>query len=738
MKRFIHTQTILILFLMLLAYSYHIRAQVTIGSNVQASPGALLDMKEQSSSGGAANSKRGLGLPRVELTKKDYLYPMFEINPGSGTSTSGYIGANKTSQDALHTGLMIYNLNKCNGFGLGTYVWAGQQWEPLKDVRYIYQPDITVTNTEAKKLDQNTYLIHLPSGRDLRSFPTDSKFNLSLTWSDPAKGNLSKSYSSTVGSGLVFLSGSNPGNWTPVNASPVTYNYYINDMYDIIPDDNPNISDPFRSRETSVVLETPANECGERKRITVRLNQTNYRLTIKRENKYFNDYGYRFRQKSTRFTSGVNYYRFILMPHYPSSSPTRFSEQSNARWKAKYEPITSGIIDPNVVSTIIPAKGGTELINGTSVTTTREPVYISSSSANNRYKTAGVLTYTDTATVARYYPIEIHFVQCAANGYDKSNIKEASLYPEAQWGNMILSHKDQNNNTFYSANFGNAGRWMITNLAATKYDEGSGRDGEQLEVYQTIDYEEHDTGQGKYAYPIIDAGGEPANWGVKPAGWRVEEGLFYNWYAATGRTFKDNADNKEAAYGSNAFTEPAIVQGICPKGWYIPSDSEWTELEKEVNNNIGKYATYDAVDVAAFGTPAWNASWNNNTSGSYRGNVIENQHIGHGAAMKDMCPPSSTGTTYSYLQGSKGYSKDYNNGGFNVTLVGRIKATKETGSTEERKMIQSGRAWDANFWTRSQNTGGDAWFRGFQLTNGGVNRTRFTKTHLLSVRCKKR
>ncbi|WP_156032918.1 FISUMP domain-containing protein [Prevotella sp. 10(H)] len=663
---------------------------------------------------------------------------MFETSPGSNTPTSDYTGPKKAPEDAKHTGLVVYNLNKCDGFGWGTYVWEGTEWHPLTDVKYLYQPDVSIANTEAIKINESTYLIHLPSGRDLRPFPSNKKFTLGVNWTDPTEGNLKKSAVETIDGGLKFVSGSHPDSWPgPIASSPISFDYYLNDMSDIIPSDNANVHNPFRSRETSITFETPENECKEKKNITVRLNQTNYRLTVKRDNTYFNTHSYRFRKKSEQFSTGpgVNYYRFLLLPPYNLSNVGGFREESNARRYATYKDETPGILSATVVPADIPQEAGEERIDGTSVLYNRNPTYISATSALNKRKKAGIITYTDTAVVNRFYPVEIHYMQCVVDGYDQTKIENASANP-AEWGTKVLRHTDRNNNTFYSADFGSAGRWMITNLAATTYDEGSGFEGEALEVYQTIDLQAHDGGKRKYAYPMLDVTeGEPANWGTKPTGWRWEEGIFYNWYAATGRPLDLNNNNQEGASG----TEPARVQGICPKGWYLPSDNEWNQLEQFVYNNISKYTTYDKEDIKLWTTNittnAWLSSWN--TTKGDRGFTIENEHLGHGAAMKDMCPPKSTATAFTYMQGSKGYSAEYNLGGFNATMVGRIKAKEKPVTVADERMIQYSRAYNVNYWTRSQNSAGDAWLRDFNVNYGSINRTTYIKTHLLSVRCKK-
>ncbi len=48
-------------------------------------------------------------------------------------------------------------------------------------------------------------------------------------------------------------------------------------------------------------------------------------------------------------------------------------------------------------------------------------------------------------------------------------------------------------------------------------------------------------------------------------------GYFYNWYAAMGGS-------------SSSAANPSGVQGVCPDGWHLPSDAEWTQLTDFVSS----------------------------------------------------------------------------------------------------------------------------------------------------------
>ena len=82
-----------------------------------------------------------------------------------------------------------------------------------------------------------------------------------------------------------------------------------------------------------------------------------------------------------------------------------------------------------------------------------------------------------------------------------------------------------------------------------------------------------------------------------------------------------------------------LIQGICPNGWHLPSDQEWSELEKAIYSNIGKFSTSDKTDLAGWTIPGWDWSTQWDRSTDLRGDPVEDGHVGHAGAMKNACPP---------------------------------------------------------------------------------------------------
>jgi hypothetical protein len=103
-----------------------VSAQVTIGSTENPAAGTLLQLKERLGvANDAANATKGLAFPRVALSHKNDLRPMF----ASGASTA---------QKLSHTGLVVFNTyagvssdDAAFNFRKGLYVWSEGQWNSI-------------------------------------------------------------------------------------------------------------------------------------------------------------------------------------------------------------------------------------------------------------------------------------------------------------------------------------------------------------------------------------------------------------------------------------------------------------------------------------------------------------------------------------------------------------------------------------------------------------------------------
>ncbi|MDR1502694.1 MAG: hypothetical protein LBT43_09595 [Prevotella sp.] len=124
----------MLLLVIVFAFTLGVQAQVTIGTGEEPVAGALLQLKDKANvTDGTFNAHKGLALPRVTLSEKKELYPMFLTDPNDPSSgpNAAYNGAaNKLALDKAHTGLIVYNLVEDDDkeLCLGLNQWDGEQW----------------------------------------------------------------------------------------------------------------------------------------------------------------------------------------------------------------------------------------------------------------------------------------------------------------------------------------------------------------------------------------------------------------------------------------------------------------------------------------------------------------------------------------------------------------------------------------------------------------------------------
>lgn len=585
MKKRILTQIVLVSSLL---FTSNLHCQVTIGSQYSSKAGSLLDLKENDDVG--VNSKRGIAFPRVKLTDKNSLYPMFEKMEGDKYVQAGN-SYSKENEDELHAGLMVYNTNICTMDGSGVYLWNGKEWNRI--------PEIELPNS----IFSNRNYFDLPSGGDIRPLVSQT---LKLDW-DPLRFDGQYSYTTTLGNGVSF-SGTNILPSSPLSGT--------SSVISLLPDAMTiNASSPWQSNQSQLFLK----DCLGREK-TVILNQTNYALKV-------NDV-----------------FRNSLITYIEPSNGT-FSVEGNAAWKTiKSDP-------DNVLASTTPAIGnvnGKDLKDGTS--SALSPNFSFDTNAGSRYDVADI-TFQDTATIKRFDDVKVSILNCNTTQNDPTMEEwaERAGFTSSQYNSLaagetlvdgnnspvttangIQLHKDQNGNIFLSGNFGQAGRWMLNNLAATEFVP-TGRTGDDKIVSQSLLQNivgENTTYKPLWVYPNNQKSLYSNN---------KRLGLLYNWAAATnckgstdyqGREVNQtgglsSADNVLRGYKGT--TDPQIHrrQGICPNGWHLPSDWEWYGLEQEFSDHTSLYSTYpdEKCDIEF--------------SGGSNGETL-------GAAMKDPCLPPNT------------------------------------------------------------------------------------------------
>lgn len=294
------------------------------------------------------------------------------------------------------------------------------------------------------------------------------------------------------------------------------------------------------------------------------------------------------------------------------------------------------------------------------------------------------------------------------------------------------TYQDQDGNDFKAASFGTAGIWMVENLRAKKYADGSLMDPASpitSAINQTDKF---------WAYPgprpapnPLPQGATGATNGTDPyyVNQQPAIGLIYTWGAATKgeNTYLTDQGQVEGSVpgpneventGTKGTAPHKYIQGICPNGWHLPSDREWNELEKEIATHASKYGTlYSDSEIS------WDPAWET-ANKVFRPDGTYPSVKSYGTIMKSACPPISGNTIYK----PNGFSKRAEQGGFGAILSNYA----FSGS------LLSYYGTRSSFWTSSSSTSTTAWGRYVINTNAGMyrydNQTRYS---LMSVRCKK-
>lgn len=285
-------------------------------------------------------------------------------------------------------------------------------------------------------------------------------------------------------------------------------------------------------------------------------------------------------------------------------------------------------------------------------------------------------------------------------------------------GSFTMSYNDgtdSEEDTYYYADYGIAGIWMTQNLRTQFTPQGIKM---IIQNSQTVTGKDND---GNRQYRVI----YPASLGnsTNPALYEEnrkngkELGLLYDWYTATDHHNCSTIDQRQV--GTLNDTDPTAgdpevenkepegyIRGICPEGWHIPSDREWSKLEKFLTENA---SLYTQEPVTANGT--WPNGQELNTLSTWRGTI-------NGTVMKSTSvvenPPRPI---------TNANPKAANNGGFDAFMVG---------SSTSRPY-----SYQTYFWTSSTFDASYVWYRSLSYNDSTVFRWNTRKNFFSSVRCKK-
>ena len=249
--------------------------------------------------------------------------------------------------------------------------------------------------------------------------------------------------------------------------------------------------------------------------------------------------------------------------------------------------------------------------------------------------------------------------------------------------------RDIEGNTYTTGFFEEAGWWMTENLATKYYADGMPIATLNADPEGTNNSTAYLLTAGLSYFPLSESAAKDANYYGQGVG---KPGFLYSWKAAT------RGDSSEDAFTLGAPTsEGIIVQGVCPRGWHVPNDYEWSILEKVIAQSpAGQYSSADAV------------SWDIGHT------TMVGERGWYGYKMKSKSQTSTFATFGSSLSRSEN--------GFSVLLISDRELTGMYG----------------DFWTSSAYNSTQAWTRGFGDWNyPGVTRVYSERYKKYPIRCKR-
>lgn len=162
-------------------------------------------------------------------------------------------------------------------------------------------------------------------------------------------------------------------------------------------------------------------------------------------------------------------------------------------------------------------------------------------------------------------------------------------------------------------------------------------------------------------------------------------GVLYNWNAAMNRS-------------SSSSSNPSGVQGVCPDGWHLPSDAEWTALEIYLQNN------------------GYNADGTTDTDSDRTTNNVTAKALA-----------SQEGWTTSTTANAVGNTPSLNNGSHFAGKPAGIRASDAF----------SGQSENTYWWSATEQSSTAAFYRSLTYSSSETQRLNTDKSNGYSVRCVK-
>ena len=350
----------------------------------------------------------------------------------------------------------------------------------------------------------------------------------------------------------------------------------------------------------------------------------------------------------TELSSGTTYY---VRAYATNSVGTAYGEEYSFTTLALPTVITTSV---TAITSSTATSGGNVSSDGGATVTARGVCWSTSPNptVSNSHTTNGSGTGSFTSSLTGLTAGVTYYLRAyATNSVGTAYGNQVSFTTTFTCGTSTLTDRD--GNTYNTVQIGTQ-CWMKENLRTTKYADGTAIS-QGSSTSTTTPY---------WYYPNNSSSNKPTY------------GLLYNWKAVMRNSSSSSAN-------------PSGVQGVCPTGWHVPSDAEWTQLTDYVSSQsqyvCGSNNAYIAKALA--GTTGWSSS-----TGTCRvGNT----------------PSQNNSTGFSALPAGYSISSYYGFGD------------------------------DAYFWSATENASTDARQRYLYYNYAYVTRSYSGKSHGYSVRCVK-
>ena len=353
-----------------------------------------------------------------------------------------------------------------------------------------------------------------------------------------------------------------------------------------------------------------------------------------------------FTSSITGLASGATYY---VRAYATNSVGTAYGEEKSFKTLALPTVTTTSV---TAITSSTATSGGNVSSDGGAAVTARGVCWSTSPNltTDDNHTADGTSTGSFTSSLTGLTAVTTYYVRAyATNSVGTTYGNEVSFTTTLPCATTTLTDRD--GNVYNLVQIGQQ-CWMKENLRTTKYADGTSIS-QGSSTSTTTAY---------WYYPNNSSSNKPTY------------GLLYNWTAVMRNSSSSSAN-------------PSGVQGVCPTGWHVPSDAEWTQLTNYVSSQseyvCGSNNTYIARALA--GTTGWSSTT--------------------GTCCVGTTPSQNNSTGFGALPAGS-YDGSYNGFGTN-----------------------------ANFWSATENDSSTAWLRGLYYVSAEVHRGGHNKKWGLSVRC---